>query len=318
MRKGRGLLAEIEEGALKADSDLTDLLRRCISLGGRAGSQELVSWATLELKGYAGSGVKLPAYRQVGAPVVIDGATYGDRIYAQSLPSGLLPPECAQVIPALVPIVFPLLQISELVAQAKGTGSNTIALAIPGMSELVTLVNRRLARTDNRSEYLNSILPPSQVVTRIYWQAPISSLAGIHDVVRTTLVELVVSIRAEMKKGGRREPAQEDVNQAVQITIKGNRNSVQVVAGDIGQVVNQSGEGQYVQAGNGSQLKITPSDRETPGRRLMWWAVGIASIFGAIACVVVLFGDFRPAKPVAPTPSKPIVAVQTPSTEKTP
>ena len=49
-----------------SDRPLAETLRKCIVLGGRAGSTELRDWASKELRGYYGDSA-LPQYRQVPA-----------------------------------------------------------------------------------------------------------------------------------------------------------------------------------------------------------------------------------------------------------
>jgi len=68
--KGRdaGLLAQIEEDVL-SDRSLADALRKCIMLGGRAGSAELRQWATQELKGYPDK-EEVPDFLTVAAPIL--------------------------------------------------------------------------------------------------------------------------------------------------------------------------------------------------------------------------------------------------------
>ena len=65
------LLAEIERDLLDGRA-LADLLRKCIMLGGRSGSQELRDWAGKELRGYDPDD-ELPPYRVVSAPIMLDG-----------------------------------------------------------------------------------------------------------------------------------------------------------------------------------------------------------------------------------------------------
>ena len=45
------LLQATEDSALDGESSVTDALRKCVALGGRAGSAELRTWASRELNG---------------------------------------------------------------------------------------------------------------------------------------------------------------------------------------------------------------------------------------------------------------------------
>jgi hypothetical protein len=55
------LLDEIHDGALDSRTNLPDLLRKCIALGGETGSERLRDWARQELMGY-GPGTEVPEY----------------------------------------------------------------------------------------------------------------------------------------------------------------------------------------------------------------------------------------------------------------
>lgn len=61
-RADKGLLAQDEDGALDSSTSLADTLRKCIALGGQAGSEELRDWARRELDGYKVED-ELPEYR---------------------------------------------------------------------------------------------------------------------------------------------------------------------------------------------------------------------------------------------------------------
>jgi hypothetical protein len=62
------LLRDIQSGALDSSSSVSDLLRKCVALGGASGSRDLVVWASSEVNGFKGNKTELPAYRKVAAP----------------------------------------------------------------------------------------------------------------------------------------------------------------------------------------------------------------------------------------------------------
>jgi hypothetical protein len=70
--RDRGLLTEIERGALDDNVPLATTLRKCVALGGQAGSIELRRWASRELNGYKAGDDDLPEWRIVGAVLHID------------------------------------------------------------------------------------------------------------------------------------------------------------------------------------------------------------------------------------------------------
>lgn len=89
MATDSSLLAEIERDVLDG-RPLADLLRKCIMLGGRSGSQDLRYWAGKELRGYQGD-TDLPPYRSVSAPILIDAVTGNSWVKGQSVPESGLP-----------------------------------------------------------------------------------------------------------------------------------------------------------------------------------------------------------------------------------
>ena len=83
------LLEQIEHDVLTSQP-LADTLRKCVVLGGKAGSVELREWATRELRGYD-SKDDAPDYRTVGAPIFANAVTgnaivKGQQIGVSSLP----------------------------------------------------------------------------------------------------------------------------------------------------------------------------------------------------------------------------------------
>lgn len=77
------LVEQIESDALDSSASLADALRKCVALGGRAGSADLRDWATRELTGYPGT--EVPEYRKIVAPIVIDGIAGNMRITGQQI-----------------------------------------------------------------------------------------------------------------------------------------------------------------------------------------------------------------------------------------
>ena len=79
-RGSADLLVEIKSGAIDSASNLPDLLRKCVALGGATGSARLREWATQELKGY-GADNTLPPYRLASSLLYLDRSTVGGRNY---------------------------------------------------------------------------------------------------------------------------------------------------------------------------------------------------------------------------------------------
>ncbi len=83
------LLKQIERDVLTSQP-LADTLRKCVVLGGKAGSIELREWAIRELRGYD-SKDDAPDYRTVGGPILADGLTGRMIVKGQQIGVSVLP-----------------------------------------------------------------------------------------------------------------------------------------------------------------------------------------------------------------------------------
>jgi hypothetical protein len=270
------LLAEIEAGALDSGSDLPDLLRKCVSLGGATGSARLREWASLELKGY-GPTDELPPYRLTSSLLYLDGSTMTAQIRGQQVPLTMIPEVARQSIQGDIHLPQPISELVALVDSARRNGEDAIRLAPPLVQELLALMNHQLAKADGPTHIGSVYFPPSQVIERVYWMVGLSHFTAIVDTVRTTLVELVAEMRAGSPPGASL-PTHEVAEQAVDIAIKGNRNRITV-----NQVVPHAAGA----ASTGGVAAVDNAEPETRSKRWMWWVVGIATVIGAIAAIVV-------------------------------
>lgn len=224
------LIAEIERDGLNSASDLADALRKCVSLAGRSGSDELRGWATRELRGY-GLNDRLPEYRKVRAPILLDGISVPYQITAQRISPSQLPDVAHGKINETVELVYPIGQIQDLWRQARESGKPAM-LSLPGSAELAQLMN--MEANDH-----------FQSVHTLYWAIDASSLGSVLDNVRTTLVELVATLRQGMAGGDDVVPSPELTAQAVSIAVYGDSSRVTVrdvsVASTGGRVETRSG-----------------------------------------------------------------------------
>jgi len=253
------LLEQIEQAALDDTSDIAGALRKCVALGGQSGSEELRAWATRELKGY-NAGDDLPEYRTVGAPIALDGATFNARITGQQISPGALPSPMCDHIKEEIDLRLPLAEIIEAVKTADG---NVVRMSLPSGADIARLMNYEAKQHD---PYL------VQQITRLYWEVHVSSLLRIVDVVRTTLVELVAEIRAGTPRDA--EPTKAVTDQAVNVAIYGDKNRIKLT--------------DLTQLHADRDLTTEALERETTGRRLMWWLVGIATVVAAVAAIIAL------------------------------
>lgn len=224
--RDHSLIGEIERDGLNSASDLADALRKCISLAGKAGSDELRSWANRELRGY-GPNDRLPEYRKVRAPIYLDGVSMPYQITAQRISPSQLPEVAHGKIDETVELVYPIGQIQDLWRQARESGKPAM-LSLPGGAELAQLIN---IEANNRF----------QSVQRLYWAIDASSLGSVLDNVRTTLVELVAALRQGMAGNDDAVPSRELTAQAVSIAVYGEGSRVTV------RDVNVAGQGGHVE-----------------------------------------------------------------------
>jgi hypothetical protein len=86
------LLDDIHNGALDSRTNLPDLLRKCIALGGETGSERLRDWVQQELMGY-GPGTEVPSYRKTASLLYLDGSRIGGLVRGQQVPLNMIPIE---------------------------------------------------------------------------------------------------------------------------------------------------------------------------------------------------------------------------------
>jgi hypothetical protein len=256
-------LDEIETGAMDPKSDLTTVLRRCISLGGVLGSPALRQWASLELKGY-NERDEVPEYRKYVAPLCLDGFVPGGKVTGQIVPADMIPADMRDALMGDLEFRQPISELVDLHREARS--DRGARLAPPGMSYVVTIINANVAA--------------NMRVERVYWAVSAIPLARTIEAVRTNLIELVAEMRAGTP-GGAELPSGAVADQAVKVVVKGlaNRvvyNSVEGgVAGDVTTTI-----------GGTTSTGITAP--EPKSRRVGWWIVAAATVVAAVVGVLAL------------------------------
>ena len=249
-----GLLAEVEAEAL-SDGALASTLRKCIVLGGKAGSEDLRAWASRELKGY-GEADEVPEYRTVGAAIHADAFTGGAIVKRQHIGAGMLPEFVRDDVDETLTFRQGVGQLEALIDQAAKNGY--VDIAFPMVAEIGHLMDQASGN-------------PAQRITALYWTVSEAALRGIVDHVRTALVELVAEMRAATPASAAL-PTGQAADQAVNIAVHGRRSKVEV------------NTAQSTAAGGDSTATVSPPDG--PG----WWTrqrifgaglAGLASIVGA-------------------------------------
>jgi AbiTii len=264
VKSPRSLLEQIEAGALDGQTPLADVLRKCVALGGRAGSADLRDWARRELDGYGDGTAELPAYRIVRAAVRIDGADLAKLVRGQQLSRWEIPEFARETITDEAPIPYGVAELEKLAAS-----TDTLHLQHPAMPDLIS--------------YMNSQAPFGTSYQSMYWAVAPTSVHGILDTIRTNLVALVAEMRAV---GVDDVPSAEAANQAVNVIINGaNRSPVTI----------NTNQGSGTDAGVGQAITSTPSVAGTSKipawiRGPWGFAVGAATLVAGITGTAVWLG----------------------------
>lgn len=265
MAKKLTLLEQIEHDVLTAQP-LADALRKCVVLGGKAGSIELREWATRELRGYD-SKDGAPDYRTVGAPILADAYTGNAIVKRQQIGVSSLP----DFVQKDVSDQFTLLQgigaLEAMAASADSSENGAVNLSLPMASEIGSLMDKASGN-------------PFQQITALYWSISGVAVHGVIDQVRTTLAELVAEMRAGTPSSSAL-PTAGVANQAVNVAVHGKRARVTV---------------QSAQASEGSSANVEIDDGGehspfwTTSRRVAVFVAGLASIAGVALAVAQVRG----------------------------
>lgn len=215
-KQDAGLLAEIEADVL-ASRSLADALRKCVILGGKAGSVELRDWATHELRGYKDDD-EVPDYRTVGAVILADAIVGNGHVTGQRIGVSELPDFTHDDIHETFTFRQGVGQIEALIKSAEsGEHPGAVHLSLPMAAELGRIMD---SKSSNH---------PFQRIMSLYWSVSAAALHGIIDQVRTTLTELVAEMRAGMP-AAQDLPSAEVANQAVNVAVHGDRARVVITS----------------------------------------------------------------------------------------
>lgn len=259
------LLEQIEHGALDSKVPLADVLRKCLALGGQAGSSELRDWARQELEGYQQQ-ESLPDYRLVPAIIALDGVTIDSIVSQQQISPSALPDFAQETIGEQAPVYWGIGQIEAMIKDAAG---GTVKITLPRASDLVLYMNAK------DTQY-------GQSITALYWALSASALNGLLDRVRTILVGLVAELRGSGTLGTNDVPSPAAANHAVQVVVHGGKRSPITVT-----TANASGEGNTVTTNPAPRPDTSLWARlRKPGATV----VGLATVVAGIVAVAAWQG----------------------------
>jgi len=255
------LLEQIEHDVLTSQP-LADTLRKCVLLGGKAGSIELREWATRELRGYD-SKDDAPNYRTVGALILADAITGNMIVTGQQIGVSSLPDFVREKISNQFTLLQGIGQLEAMAASADSSEDGALKLSLPGASEIGSLMDQKSG-------------DPFQQITALYWSISGVAIHGVLDQVRTTLAELVAEMRA-VTPSSSAMPTAGAVDRAVNVAIHGERAQVTV---------------QSAQASEGSLANLRVDDDHddspfwTTSRQTVAFLAGLVSIGYVVAEVL--------------------------------
>jgi len=259
------LLEQIERDVLTSQP-LADTLRKCVVLGGKAGSVELREWAIRELRGYDSKN-EAPDYRTVGAPILVDAVTGNAIVKGQQIGVFFLPDFLREKTSEQYTLLEGIGKLEDMAARADTSENGAVNLSFPAASETAFLMDNQFGN-------------PSQRITALYWSVSGVALHGVVDQVRTTLAELVAEMRAGTPSS-LMLPTARVANQAVNVAVHGKNHRVTVQPG---------------QASGGSSVdfKIDDDEQDSPfwttSRRVAAFVAGLASIAGVALTVAQVRG----------------------------
>jgi hypothetical protein len=159
------LLAQIEQDVLDESKPLASALRKCVILGGNAASADLREWATRELHGYLSDDDKLPDYRYIAAPLLIDGTSGHYEITGEEISVLDLPEIARDVVKDDMAVPQGVGEIEAMIRQAEAE-DGFLRLGMPGGAELARLMTHELGTPTAASRASIGVsAPPASAVS---------------------------------------------------------------------------------------------------------------------------------------------------------
>jgi hypothetical protein len=260
------LIDEIEHDALDSKTRVADALRKCIALGGQAGSEELRQWANKELRGYSGED-PTPRYRTVAATIALDAVTGNTLVTGQRIAASALPDVVQEKVSETLELRHPIGEIEEL-AIRHTEQNKAVHFSLPMGADIARVMNHEVA-------------DPYQYIHSLYWAVSPSALVGVVDQVRTTLVELVAELRATMPTN-QSVPTPEVAANAVNVAVHGGkRHNVLIAASQ-----SPASRARNIQTSEGERTTWW-----TPWRKVGATIVGLATVAATIIAWIQLVGE---------------------------
>ncbi|MBB5081384.1 AbiTii domain-containing protein [Nonomuraea endophytica] len=251
------LLAQIERDIIDPSTPLSNILLKCVTLGGHARSGPLRDWAKRELNGYTTT-EDVPVYRKIiGTLWVVHVNRGGYNPMPQPVTPSWFPEQLREYVTEEVHLTESVSELEDLAAQGKD-----LSVKRPPFDDIARLVTEAGWKAGN--------IPQMQRVGEIYIKFQPVTIKGVVSRIRSTLAELVSEMRANMPEG-EETPSADVTNQALatavpEIRIENSPNTIFNYAGH--------------DAGGISNSVNTPAE---PRRGRFWPIVGWTLAFIATA-----------------------------------
>lgn len=255
------LLRDIQRSALNESANLSDLLRKCIALGGASQSRALVNWASSELDGYEARD-EVPAYRIVSAPLMIDGIAGWTQFKRHHVAPSALPEFARESISEEVVFQHGVGTLEEFAVRTDEGDSVLISPA--GSADLIRYWNHEIGSD-------------VQELHRLYWSVSKAEIVGILHRIRNRLVKLLAEFELEYESA---ESTAQAFERAFQITTGDGSNIAVVSSG--GQLSNN------MESTKDSSHEDRPA--WTLARKIWAGIVGVAGIMCAVFAYLALPG----------------------------
>lgn len=203
------ILRDLREQVLDETQSVAGLLRKCLALGTVTGSEELRAWAAHELRGYP-AGEAVPKYRHLYAQLLMSSVSGQFHATGQQIDRLLIPEDLREFVPERLELRHPVEELAGMASRGE-----PITMSSPTFPIVCSRWSRQL--------------PMFQDVLSLNWSMLPSSIAGIVDNVRTTLVEIVMDLAKDVPLNSL--PSRARVDGAVQVHINSNDNNSINVAG---------------------------------------------------------------------------------------
>lgn len=231
---GADILRSLRDLVLDESEALPGLLRKCAVLGADTGSDDLRAWANNELKGYADDAT-LPPYRFVTAQLYINKFGGYQVMTHHPITRSHIPKDLRYLVPEKVHFRQSVEELSGLAASSR----DQVTMSGPTFALAADQWTQRFGEF--------------QGVSAIYFEVPTPAIKGVVDMVRTTLLEMVIDMTKDVPLD--KLPSQAKVDRVLQVHTGSNNYEVNIGGSNSG-IIGQGSNFSQVQNSSVSEELI--------------------------------------------------------------